>query len=75
MAKQQPAGLIRETAACQDRWQSDNQLTQARHNKRGGSAMREVAVQGERCRRGRRGTGMAREAAMQQPTAGVRVAQ
>ena len=45
VARRQPAGATRETAARQDSWRSDNQPVQVRHHKRGGGTTREVVVQ------------------------------
>ena len=76
VARRQPSGAARETAARQDSWRSDNQPAQVRrHKERGGGATREVAEQRERRRHDKRGTGAAREVTMQQPTAGAREAQ
>ncbi len=75
VARRQPSGAARETAARQDSWRSDNQPAQVRrHKERGGGATREVAEQRERRRHDKRGTGAAREVTMQQPTAGAKEA-
>ena len=75
IARRQPDCTTRETAACQDSWQSNNQPMQVRRHTRGRGTTREVAVQQERHRHDKRGTGAAREVTMQQPTAGTREAQ
>jgi len=76
VARRQPADAIRETAARQDSWRSDNQPAKVRGHKRGGGgATRAVAAQRERRWDDKRGTGAAREVTMQQPTAGAREAQ
>ena len=48
VARRQPAGVTRETAARQDSWRSVNQPAQVRRHKRGGSTTREVEAQREK---------------------------
>ena len=44
VARQQPAGVTRETVTRQDSWRSDNQPVQVRHHKRGSGATREAVA-------------------------------